>query len=96
MKFKVLPRAVRDLANIRTYIATDDERAAAAVALRLHKALEFITSRSEIGRPVPDTKIREWSVPGLPYIIPYRVRGDVVEILRFFHTSRERPARWIG
>jgi plasmid stabilization system protein ParE len=96
MKFKVLPRAVRDLANIHTYVAADDERAAADVALRLHKALEFITSRPEIGRPVPDTKIWEWSVPGLPYIIPYRVRGDVVEILRFFHTSRPRPARWIG
>ena len=96
MKFKVLPRAVRDLANMHMYIAADDEMAAEAVALRLHKALELLTSRPEIGRPVPDTRIREWSVPGLPYVIPYRVRGDVVEILRFFHTSRKRPARWIG
>jgi plasmid stabilization system protein ParE len=96
MKFKVLPRAVRDLADVHAYIAAENETAAEAVALRLRKALELIISRPEIGRPVPHTRIREWSVPGLPYVIPYRVRGDVVEVLRFFHTSRQRPDRWIG
>lgn len=96
MKFKVLPRAVRDLADIHAYIAADDGKAATAVALRLQKALELVTSRPEIGRPVPYTKIREWPVPSLPYVIPYRVRGDLVEILRFFHTSRRRPDSWTG
>lgn len=91
MKFKVLPRAVRDLADVHAYIAAENETAAEAVALRLHKALELITSRPEMGRPVPHTRIREWSMPGLPYLIPYRIRGDVVEVLRFFHTSRQRP-----
>ena len=28
------------------------------------------------------------------YIVPYRVRGEVVEILRVFHTSRRLPNRW--
>jgi toxin ParE1/3/4 len=96
MKFKVLPRALRDLADIHAHIAEDNEKAAKAVALRLHKALNLIVSRPDVGRPVPDSKVREWSVPGLPYVIPYRVRGDVVEVLRFFHTSRQRPDRWIG
>ncbi len=27
------------------------------------------------------------------YIVPYRVRGDAIEILRVFHTSRRLPKR---
>jgi len=96
MKLKVLSRAVRDLRDIQIYIAADDANAAEAVALRLRRALEIISSRPDIGRPVPETRIREWSVPGLPYVIPYRVRGDFVEILRVFHTRRQRPEGWIG
>jgi plasmid stabilization system protein ParE len=30
-------------------------------------------------------------VPGLPYLIVYRVRANTVEILRVFHTARNRP-----
>jgi len=28
------------------------------------------------------------------YMVPYRVKGDAVEILRVFHTSRRLPKRW--
>lgn len=96
MKLKILPRAVRDFAGIRAYIGADSQAAAEAVSARITKSLNLITLRPEIGRPTPETRIREHSVPGLPYVIPYRVRGDTVEILRIFHTSRERPSKWIG
>ena len=36
---------------------------------------------------VPGT--REMIVADLPYIVLYRVSGDVVEILRVLHTSQE-------
>ncbi|PSJ63385.1 type II toxin-antitoxin system RelE/ParE family toxin [Kumtagia ephedrae] len=96
MKLKVLPRAVRDLAGIHAYIGADNEAAADAVAARIKKSLVLITLRPEIGRPTPQSRIREHSVPGLPYVLPYRVRGETVEVLRVFHTSRERPSKWIG
>jgi toxin ParE1/3/4 len=96
MKLKVLPRAVRDLENIHAYINADSAEAAEAVMLKLTKSLNLITSRPELGRPIPESRSREWSVPGLPYTIPYRVRGETVEVLRVFHTRRQRPPRWIG
>ncbi len=94
MRFKLLPRATRDLAEIQSYIRADNEHAAKAVALRLRDSLKLIASRPDLGRMHPNSPIREWSVPGLPYLIPYRIRGDVVEILRIFHTSRKRPDAW--
>jgi plasmid stabilization system protein ParE len=33
-------------------------------------------------------------VPKVRYIVPYRVRGETVEILRVFHASRRLPERW--
>ncbi|WP_425475967.1 type II toxin-antitoxin system RelE/ParE family toxin [Mesorhizobium yinganensis] len=96
MKLKILPRAVRDLAEIRAYISLDSEYAADAVSLRIKKSLNLISARPGIGRPSTQPRIREHSVPGLPYVVPYRIRGETVEILRIFHTSRERPLKWIG
>lgn len=96
MKRHILPRAVRDIAEIEAYINDENPAAAANVASRIRKAFDLITDRPDIGRPAPIPQLREWSIPGLHYIIPYRVRGDTVEILRVFHTSRQRPPRWIG
>ena len=28
------------------------------------------------------------------YLVPYRVRVDVIEMLRVFHSSRRLPDRW--
>lgn len=94
MKLKVLPRAVRDLEEIHSYIGAHSSEAARAVTQRLKKSLDLITSRPELGRPITDSGTREWSVPGLPYTIPYRVRGETVEVLRVFHTKRKRRAEW--
>ena len=71
--------AAKDLAEIEAYISLDSPDAAKAVASRLRKAFDLhcLTTRG-IGRPTPDRPdIREWSVPGLPYIIPYRVAIDI-------------------
>jgi plasmid stabilization system protein ParE len=96
MKRRILPRAVRDIAEIEAYIHEQSPEAAANVASRIRKAFDLITDRPEIGRPTPIPRLREWSIPGLPYVMPYRIRGEMVEILRVFHTSRQRPPRWIG
>lgn len=96
MKRHILARAAKDIAEIEAYIHEESLEAAADVASRIRKAFDLITERPEIGRPTPIPNLREWSIPGLPYVIPYRVRGDKVEILRVFHTSRQRPSRWIG
>ena len=94
MKLRLFPAAIRDLKELRAYIAADDPAAAISVAARLGKAIALIAEKPNIGRPAPQRPIREWAVPGLPYLIPYRIEGDTVEILRVWHTSRERPSEW--
>jgi toxin ParE1/3/4 len=94
MKWRVLAKAAKDLAEIEAYISTDSRDAALSVASRLRKSFELVSTRPEIGRPTLVANIREWSVPGLPYLIPYRIQTDRVEIIRVWHTSRQRPTEW--
>ena len=84
-------RAIRNLAVIRAYIAKDSERNAALVATRILKAVELLQSHPGIGRPGRVLGTRELVVPDTPYIIPYRVRGERLEVIEIGRAScRER------
>jgi toxin ParE1/3/4 len=77
-----LDQAVEGLKAVRTYIAHDNPSAAAKIAQRLRDAVKLLGDYPAAGRPgrVPNT--RELVVTGTPYILPYRVRAESVEILR--------------
>lgn len=94
MRVRWLRTALRNLDEEVTYIAADDPTAARLVVERVLNAVEDLATHPEIGRPgrVPGT--RELVVPKTRYIVPYRVRGDSVEVLRVFHTSRRLPTKW--
>jgi plasmid stabilization system protein ParE len=94
MKRRLLTRAVQDLMELQAYMEAENPQAAEAVAARIRKSFDLITERPEIGRPTHRPDVREWSVPGLPYVIPYRVKAGTIEILRVFHSRRRRPDEW--
>ena len=62
--------------------------------MRVLAAVDTLADQPSLGRPgrVPGT--RELVVRLTRYIIPYRIRGETVEILRVFHASRRLPERW--
>jgi plasmid stabilization system protein ParE len=94
MRVKWLRKALRNLDEEAGYIAADDPAAARQVVGRVMEAVALFEGQPGLGRPgrVPGT--RELVVLKTRYIVPYRVHGDVVEILRVFHTSRHLPQRW--
>ena len=94
MKIKWLRAALRNLDDEAAYMAIDNESAAQTVVTRVLEAVAQLAEQPGIGRPgrVPDT--RELVVLKTRYVVPYRVRGETVSILRVFHTSRRLPKRW--
>ena len=94
MRVRWLRTALRNLEEEASFIAADDPDAARAVVRRVLDAVALLSTQPALGRPgrVPGT--RELIVPQTPYVIPYRVRADVVEILRVFHAARRPPQRW--
>jgi toxin ParE1/3/4 len=86
------PEAIDDLAELRAYIERDNLRAAQKVALLIVQTIErSFPEYPDMGRPgrVPGT--RELIIPGTPFIVPYRVVGKTLQILRVYHGSRRWP-----
>ena len=94
MRVKWLRKAVSNLDEEATYTAADDPAAARRVVKRVLDAVSQLEQQPDLGRPgrVPGT--RELVVLNTRYLVPYRVHGNTVEVLRVFHTSRRLPARW--
>lgn len=89
MIIKWLEDAITDLQALQQYIAADNPTAANGVAKRIISAINLLAEQPSIGRHgrVPNT--RELVVSGTPYIIPYRVKNNAIEILRVFHSSMQ-------
>jgi len=86
------PEAIADLAALRAYIAQDDPAAAQRVALHIIRNVEtLLPNRPEMGRPgrIPGT--RELVIPRTPYIVPYRLVGNTIKVLRVFRSARQWP-----
>lgn len=75
-------------------IALEDTDAAVRLAAVFMKRTERLAQFLESGRPGRVAGTRELVIDGFPYIVPYRVRDEVVEILRVFHTSQKLPGSW--
>jgi toxin ParE1/3/4 len=94
VRVRWLRRALRNLDEEAEFIASDDPRAAAQMVDHVATSVERLAlfpASGRIGR-VPGT--RELIVSGTPYIVPYRVRGETVEILRVFHGARRWPEKF--
>lgn len=89
MRVKWLRRAILDLEEAEAYLARDNPSAGAEVIFRIVRAVSILISQPGAGRPGRVIGTKELIVPGTPYIIPYRVKGDIVQVLRVYHTSRK-------
>ncbi len=57
----------------------------------LEEAVSHLATQPGMGRPGRVDGTREFVVAGTPYIIPYRVRGETVELLAVMHGARRWP-----
>jgi toxin ParE1/3/4 len=94
VRVKWLRTALANLDAEAEYIAEDNPGAAGRVAQRVFRAVDLLKKNPALGRAGRVAGTRELVVPETPYIIPYRVRGDAVEILRVFHAARKWPAKF--
>ena len=86
-------RAIWDLKSAKDYITQDEPQAAQQIVQRIKDKVSLLSEQPGIGRPgrVPNTK--ELVVDRTPFILPYRVRDNKIEILRVLHASRRWPKK---
>jgi len=91
MNVRWLRVALQNLDAEAEYIANDNPRASAKTVAAVREAVKLLADYPALGRPgrVPGT--RELVVPGTPYIVPYKVHGNHIHILRVLHAARKWP-----
>lgn len=94
MKVRWLSVALQNLNDEAKYIAEENPQMAKIVVQRIERTVKSLSEQPAMGRPGKVYGTRELIVPNTRYIIPYRVKDNVLEILRVFHTSRKLPDSW--
>ena len=94
MRVSWLHAARANLISVSEYIANDNPDAAARTVAAIVKAVETLEHFTALGRPGRISGTRELVVSETPYIVPYRVRGEVVQLMRVFHAARKWPSKF--
>jgi toxin ParE1/3/4 len=85
------PAAARDVASLREYIDEQSPAGAEATVRRIFMSAESLMQFPRRGRSGQLAGTRELVVPGSPYVVIYRVDGDVIVILRVIHGAQRWP-----
>ncbi len=91
MRIRWTEPAAAALTRIQDYISNDNPRAAFEVIRRIRIAVSQLAVHPKIGRSGRVRGTYELVIHDLPYIVPYRIKKDEVQILSVYHTSRKWP-----
>ena len=90
-RLEYAPRYFRRLEDIRERVAADNPAAASRMIERIRAAVERLAASPALGRPGRLADTRELVVTRTPYIVPYRIKGDVVQIITILHSAQRWP-----
>jgi len=83
--------ALRDLEAIGDYIERENPAAAERTVTRILDQVDRLKQYPHIGRPGRIAGTRELVVTQTPFVVPYRVRDEAIEVLSVFHGARKWP-----
>lgn len=84
--------AARDITNICDYIKEHDSaESARRLGLAVFKAVSSLDRFPRRARPGRKAGTRELVLPGLPYLVVFRIREGVAEVLRILHGAQKWP-----
>ncbi|WP_404366502.1 type II toxin-antitoxin system RelE/ParE family toxin [Sphingomonas sp. MMS24-J45] len=85
------PRSGRDLADIDAYLSERDPAAAVRILRAIQSAIVRLSDYPRLGWAINEP-FRVISVRKIPYLILYRLREGVIEIVRIRHARED----WSG
>jgi toxin ParE1/3/4 len=91
VRVRWLKVALANLDAEAEYIAEDNPAAAGRVVQKILRTVDLLKKNPAMGRAGRVAGTRELVIAETPHIIPYRVRGEAVEILRVLHAARKWP-----
>ncbi|EGQ8581712.1 MULTISPECIES: type II toxin-antitoxin system RelE/ParE family toxin [Gammaproteobacteria] len=94
MQIKWLKKALINLEHSAEYLQEQNPQSARDFVKEVHELTELLKANPAMGRPGRVFGTRELILQKFPYIIPYRVKDNRIEILRVFPTRMNQPDFW--
>ena len=92
MRIRWTASAASDLTGICDYVEEHDGPAMARrLASGIYERVEALSQFPRRGRTGRRPGTRELVLPRLPYVVVYRIRDDVVEVVRILHGAQQWP-----
>ena len=91
MKVEWSALAMEDRDRIFDYIESESPKAAIQVDIRIEEQVDQLVPFPELGRLGRIDDTRELVISQTSYVVPYRVYGNVVRILRVLHCAQQWP-----
>lgn len=93
MRVKWLRKAALNLEDAHDFLSRENPIVAQKFVREVYRLVGLLSTQPAMGRPgrVPGT--RELVVQPYPFLIPYRVQGGEIHILRVFHSRQRFPSQ---
>lgn len=89
LRLKWSPDALCDFDSALLYLDQQNPAKATEMALAVKKAESLLCEYPRVAREGRISGTREYVLKKFPYILVFRAKTEVLEILAFFHTSRQ-------
>lgn len=87
-------KALKNLEDKGYYVGFENPNAADDFSVVIFASVDKLAQFPAMGREGRVKNTREWAVPNWSYLIPYRVRGNRLQILGVFHTRQRPRSKW--
>lgn len=94
MKIRWVRLALADLEEALDFISKDNPEAARNMVKRVWEAAKLLADHPDAGRKGRVRGTPELIIGGTPFILPYRVKDNAVQILRVLHSSLKWPLKF--
>ncbi len=91
MKLRWTPLAVSHLKAAYEYVVAESPTSAERLIRRIFLGIEALEQHPQLGRNGRVEGTRELIIAGTPFVVPYRVRYEQVEVLAVLHAARRWP-----
>jgi len=91
MQFRWSPATAEDLFRIIEYIRQENASAAERIAKTIYDSVGSLKAFPKKGRSGRVEGTRELPLPPLPFVVVYRIRGDILEIANVIHGAQKWP-----
>jgi addiction module RelE/StbE family toxin len=91
MRIRWTPAAAADLEHISNYLKDRYPHYCQPTLRKLYEAIRSLKESPHRGRLGREDGTRELLFPPMPYIAVYRVRENMIEVLRIYHAAQDRP-----